>query len=57
MCEKVYYTMREIEKDFFPALYKERLKREAADRPDEFGRKLAGELMEIVRKRLKEGNR
>ena len=49
-----YRTMRQIERDFFPALHKERLQKEFdALTPEEQGRTLAKKLLRNFKRRLK----
>lgn len=53
---KVYRSMVEIERDFFPILYKERLEKERLEKekskPGAFGIELATELLENIRQQL-----
>lgn len=49
---KTYNSMAEVERDFFPALYKERLARIRDEDPKGFGRQLASKSLASMRKRL-----
>ena len=49
---KTYDSMAQVERDFFPALYKERLARMRDEDPKGFGRQLASESLASMRKRL-----
>lgn len=48
--EKIYTEMAQIEKDFFPALYKERIIKLMRENPKEYGRRLAREAFDKYRK-------
>ena len=49
---KTYDSMAEVERDFFPALHRERLARMRDEDPRGFGRQLAAESLASMRKRL-----
>lgn len=46
---KIYKSMEEIERDFFPALYKERMRNLP---PEEIGKRLAMDYIKAVRDAL-----
>ncbi len=52
--KKVFRTMAAIEKEFFPNTYKKKLEEEEKKKPGAFGTGLAKEIMEEIRRRLRE---
>ena len=50
--EKIYRSITEIEKEFFPKSYKERIKEGKSKKPGTFGSNLAMEFLEDVRRKL-----
>lgn len=50
--EKIYRSMAEVEKDFFPALHEERLVRMRDEDPRGFGIRLAAESLANIGKQL-----
>jgi len=49
---RIYRSMMEIEREFFPILYKERLEEKKSKEPGAFGSQLATELLESIRQQL-----
>ena len=54
--KKVFCSMAAIEREFFPNSYKKKLEEEEKKKPGAFGTGLAKEIMEEIRRRLREGN-
>ena len=52
--KKVFRTMAAIEKEFFPNSYKKKLEEEEKNKPEVFGTRLAKEIMEEIRRKLRE---
>jgi hypothetical protein len=50
--EKVYHTMVEFEKEFFPNAYEKKLAEKRSKDPKSFGAVLAMELLENIRRQL-----
>jgi hypothetical protein len=50
--EKVYHSIMEIEEEFLPESYKERVKKERQKIPGTFGSDLAKEFLEDIRRQL-----
>lgn len=50
--ERVFYSTAEIEKEFFPRAYKEKIEEERYKDPGEFGSDLAIEFLERIRRQL-----
>lgn len=50
--KNVYCSILEIEKEFFPKSYEERIKEERSKEPGTFGYDLAMEFIEDVRRQL-----
>jgi len=52
--EEVFRSMAAIEREFFPNSYKKKLEEEEKEKPGAFGTGLAKEIMEEIRRRLRE---
>lgn len=50
--EKVYHSIIEIEKDFLPRTYQEKIEEERKEDAGEFGADLAKEFLEDIRHQL-----
>jgi len=51
--QKIYHSMAEIEKDFFPSLYEERMERKReSESPEETGTRIVSEILEAIREEL-----
>jgi len=49
---KVYYSMTEFEKEFFPNAFQSEIKKEQEEKPGAFGTELANEFLEGVKRKL-----
>ncbi len=50
--KKIYCSMIEIEKEFFPALYRERIQERKDKDPSSFGTELATEILKSIKQEL-----
>ncbi|KYK27558.1 MAG: hypothetical protein HXS48_23145 [Theionarchaea archaeon] len=50
--EKVYYSVAEIEREFLPKFYREKVEREREKEPGSFGSELAMKFLENVKHQL-----
>lgn len=50
--KKVYHSMTEVEKEFFPNSYQAKIKNEQEKKPGAFGSELAIEFLEDVKRKL-----
>lgn len=50
--KRVFRSMAEIEREFFPNSYKKKLEEEKKKEPGAFGRELAKEILEKIREEL-----
>jgi len=49
---KIYYSMKEFEKEFLPHSYEEKLAENRSKEPSVFGTGLASELLKSIRQQL-----
>lgn len=50
--KKIYHSMTEFEKEFFPNSHQEKIKKEQEKKPGAFGAELATEFLEDVKRKL-----
>jgi len=51
--KRVFRSITEFEKEFLPDSYKKRIENDENDDPEAFGAKVAAELLENIRRKLK----
>lgn len=50
--EKVYHSIKEVEKDFFPVLVEEERKKREEEHPEEAAERIAKEIIEKARRSI-----
>ena len=50
--KKIYRSLAEVEKDFFPILYKKRLKSHLSNKPKDIGAKIAKDIVSNAKQQI-----
>ena len=50
--KKIYKSLAEVEKEFFPVLYKERLKGNKPEEPKDIGKKIARDILDNAKQQI-----